>query len=334
MGDVALAAPVIRAVDTPDCRMLILTRAPYAAFFSGLKNAEVFKADFSDRHKGLCGIVRLVRDINREYRIRHVIDLHSVIRTWIICLIYRLMGVKANRIDKGRNDKKKFIRDKRGPVLPHTTSRYADVFVRAGYKVDRPVIPSFDIAGEPMKEALGIIERYAPAGSLLIGIAPFAMHETKSWGSQGIKKLMQMINSGYNVFFFLFGGMNEINELNSLASGFNNFHIIAGKYGLQTELSIISRLRVMISMDSANMHLAALSGISTVSIWGGTHPATGFSPVGGQQHIIIQTPDHELDCRPCTIYGKGECIRKDIKYKCLRSITPETVFERMRYLLD
>jgi ADP-heptose:LPS heptosyltransferase len=32
----------------------------------------------------------------------------------------------------------------------------------------------------------------------------------------------------------------------------------------------------MISMDSANMHLASLYGVPVISIWGATHPFAGF----------------------------------------------------------
>ena len=45
---------------------------------------------------------------------------------------------------------------------------------------------------------------------------------------------------------------------------------------LKKELILMSHLDVMISMDSANMHLASLTGIPVVSIWGATHPYAGF----------------------------------------------------------
>jgi ADP-heptose:LPS heptosyltransferase len=51
---------------------------------------------------------------------------------------------------------------------------------------------------------------------------------------------------------------------------------LAGKLSLSDELNMISKLRVMISMDSANMHLASLVGTRVVSVWGATHPYAGF----------------------------------------------------------
>ena len=45
---------------------------------------------------------------------------------------------------------------------------------------------------------------------------------------------------------------------------------------MRTELNLMSHLDVMLSMDSANMHLASLVNIPVVSIWGATHPYAGF----------------------------------------------------------
>ena len=50
----------------------------------------------------------------------------------------------------------------------------------------------------------------------------------------------------------------------------------AGNLTLDEELALMSRLDLMIAMDSSNMHMAALSGTKVISIWGGTDPLTGF----------------------------------------------------------
>jgi len=80
-------------------------------------------------------------------------------------------------------------------------------------------------------------------------------------------------------------------------------------------------------MDSSNMHLAAMLGVETVSIWGATHPRAGFTAWGMPEENQIQIPDTELTCRPCTIYGKGECRRGDLA--CLEWLTPEVVLEKI-----
>src|SRR5690606_4511860 len=88
------------------------------------------------------------------------------------------------------------------------------------------------------------------------------------------------------------------------------------------------RLDVMVAMDSLNMHLAALLGVPVISIWGPTHPFSGFGPYGQGNEAIVQVPVAELECRPCSIFGNKPCFRKDLA--CMNRITPETVHARIR----
>ena len=47
---------------------------------------------------------------------------------------------------------------------------------------------------------------------------------------------------------------------------------------LVMELEIISNLDAMVSMDSANGHIAANYNVPVISIWGLTHPFGGYAP--------------------------------------------------------
>jgi ADP-heptose:LPS heptosyltransferase len=86
----------------------------------------------------------------------------------------------------------------------------------------------------------------------------------------------------------------------------------------------------MIAMDSSNMHMAALTGIKVISIWGGTDSLTGFGAWDQPQDYSIKIPAEELTCRPCTVFGKGECRRGD--FACMNWLTPESVFKKINDL--
>ena len=90
------------------------------------------------------------------------------------------------------------------------------------------------------------------------------------------------------------------------------------------ELALMSRLEVMVSMDSVNMHLASLVGTPVVSVWGATHPSAGFM---GWRQSVENAVQKDLDCRPCSIYGNKPCVRGD--YACLEQISPEDILERI-----
>ena len=94
--------------------------------------------------------------------------------------------------------------------------------------------------------------------------------------------------------------------------------------GLHGELVLMSRLDVMLSMDSANMHLASLVGTKVVSIWGATHPYAGFM---GWNQSIDNAVQVDLPCRPCSIYGNKPCTQGN--YPCMNNILPQQVVEKI-----
>ncbi len=71
---------------------------------------------------------------------------------------------------------------------------------------------------------------------------------------------------------FLFGGGKKEQEIfDSWTAKYPTVSSMIGKLDMQKELNLISYLDVMLSMDSANMHLASLVNTRVVSVWGATH---------------------------------------------------------------
>jgi ADP-heptose:LPS heptosyltransferase len=85
---------------------------------------------------------------------------------------------------------------------------------------------------------------------------------------------------------------------------------------------------VMLSMDSANMHLASLVDTPVVSVWGATHPYAGFYGYNQKPENAVQI---DLDCRPCSIFGNKMCWRGD--YICLTRISPQMIVEKITSFL-
>ncbi len=152
------------------------------------------------------------------------------------------------------------------------------------------------------------------------------------WGKEKVEKLIELINQEYKSTIVLFGGgKEELEVLDQLAAKFPNCIVSASYFNLEQEISLFPRLKVMVSMDSANMHLAALAGVPTISIWGATHPAFGFVPYGQPAENIIQY-EGDLPCRPCSVFGNKKCIYGDVR--CMGYIPADTVFERVRQILS
>jgi len=331
LGDAALTTPVLKGMREryPDVEVVILTRENYRPLFSGIPGLQIFCPDLEYRHKGLAGLFRLFRDLRKDGNIDHVIDLHDVLRSKILRIMFRVAGVGSSVVDKGRREKKAVIRGTRKVQLKHTVERYRDVFVKAGFAFDVPDGPSI----VPTAEAVTAMRLKAGiSGGLNIGVAPCARHALKMWPPENMITLLNMIREKYKVKFWLFGGFDEIGQLEEISASVADSVVVAGRYSLEEELALISTLGIMIAMDSSNMHLAALSGIKVISLWGGTDPLNGFGAWMQPGEYSVRIPTETLTCRPCTVYGKGECKRGD--FACMIWLKPAIVFEKIDAVLS
>jgi ADP-heptose:LPS heptosyltransferase len=331
MGDAALTTPVLRAVmlQYPDIELVMVTRPAFKPFFYSIKGLTLFLIDLRSRHKGLAGLIRLFRDISKTGRFDALIDLHDVLRSKVLRLFFRLQGVPSFVIEKGRGEKRSVITGKIRRKLKHSVERYRETFARAGFPVSLAEGPWIIPNHVALKNIASI------AGSendVKIGVAPYAKHKLKMWPEEYMIRLLGMISEKYRVRFFLFGGNDESEKLAILQSVIKDAVNTAGTLTLDEELALMSRLDLMIAMDSSNMHMAALSGTKVISLWGGTDPLTGFGAWMQPDDHFIRIPVDDLACRPCTIFGKGECARGD--FACMNWLTPEIVFRKIEKIVS
>jgi ADP-heptose:LPS heptosyltransferase len=325
MGDVAMTIPVISSFATqyPDCQITVLTRKSFLPLFFNLpSNVKFIGVDFKDEYKGISGILKLARRLEAE-KFDYVVDLHSVLRTILIRLYLGLFGAKSASIDKGRREKKLLTRRYNKDLKPLKSSfdRYSDVFQRLGFTFDYTFTSIF--SNNHLKDITFLTDQWEVKGTnQWVGIAPFAKHEGKILPLMHTEKLIEYLSNKHHLKILLFGGGSSEKQITEKwQTQFKNTFSLTGKFNLEQELLIISNLDLMVSMDSANMHLASLVNVPVVSIWGATHPYAGFLGWKQSENNIIQS---DIQCRPCSVYGQKVCYRGD--YACmnnldLRSIT-------------
>lgn len=327
MGDVVLTVPVIQNLLKiyPDIQITILTKPFLNPFFEGVPNLSIFPIDLKGTHKGAWGLYTLVRELTVKQKYDCVIDLHDVIRSRVISTFFRAKGVPIYRIDKGRKEKRAFIKGNRSKILPHTTKRYQEVFYRAGF-----VFPLEKVLLPELKEAGRVKEIVSKFSIINIGIAPFAAHKSKEWGLSKIHRLIKNINKHYEVHFYLFGGgVKEVGKLNALANNYTNVTNLAGLFSLREEMQLLRNLSVLIGMDSGNMHIASLVGIPVISIWGGTHPGLGFKALYQPDKNSIQLSlENQKGCK-FSVYGTSKPQLKESPYFCIQKIKVKSVIDRL-----
>ena len=114
--------------------------------------------------------------------------------------------------------------------------------------------------------------------------------------------LIGSISKKYTILLFG-GGENEVKQLKTISEENENVFSLAGGASLTCQLDFISNLDLMISMDSANGHIAALLGIKVLTIWGVTHPYAGFGPYGQPDQNNILVDRSQYPKIPTSIYG-------------------------------
>ena len=303
LGDVAMTIPVLRAFSAayPNVRISFLSKPFLKPMFSELPNIQFIAADVKGEHRGIWGLFKLFFQL-KAMNLDAVLDVHNVLRSIFLRNLFRCSFVKVATIDKGRKEKRALTRPKNKIFrqLKSTHERYSDVFRKLGYSFDL----SHPVFTEKKKLTPNIIKHTGEKETQWIGIAPFAQYNSKMYPLEKMKTVIKELARNQDIRIFLFGGgAKEVEVLTAISNQNEHTVCMAGKLGLDEELLLISHLDVMLSMDSGNGHFAAMYGVPTITIWGVTHPYTGFAPFQQPDNHAL-TPDlTRFPLIPCSIYG-------------------------------
>ena len=335
LGDVAMLAPVVReaAEQNKDCEFTVLSKVACGALFEGLaENVKFIGADVKGEYKGLSGLLRLFKELHAQH-FDCVVDMHDVLRTKVLRKLFRLHGYEVYKINKHRELRRLITAEgdkKQLRQLPTAFENYQSALRECGLNGNVNGNHRFASVNYQLSSELCSPEHPRSARTvnspLKIGIAPFAAHQGKIYPLEKMEEVIVNVNVPVPVQIFLFGrGDEELAIMRRWAEKYDNVRLAADEcHGLKEELELMKKLDVMVSMDSANMHLASLVGTRVVSIWGATHPYAGFLGWGQKMDDCVQRDD--LKCRPCSIYGNKPCMRGDMA--CMQ-IDPKEVVERI-----
>jgi ADP-heptose:LPS heptosyltransferase len=330
MGDVAMTVPVLRAFVNlyPNVKITMISRPFFKPFFDGIPNVTFFAFDEKGKHKGFLGLLRLFSDL-KKLNINAFADLHNVLRSKVIRTLFVFNGKKTASVDKGRAEKTALTRSENKIFRQLSTmfERHAKVFQELGFSLDllNPIFPEKAVLDLEIKNLIG--ENY----SKLIGIAPFAQYDSKVYPPDLMQEVINQLalNSEYKMLLFG-GGKKEIEILNSFSKNKNDIIVVAGKLTFKQELQLISNLDIMLSMDSGNAHIAAMLGIQVITLWGATHPFSGFLSFNQPQENAMVSDRNQFPLLPTSVYGNKIV---DGYQDAMRSISVESVVEKVNSIL-
>ena len=321
LGNVAMTIPVLYPLckANPDTRFVMLTkRWPASMFHDRPANLKVVDFDVKENHSGLFGLLKLASRLHKLYDIDAVADLHNVSGTWIIDAWMKSHGIQVARLDREEPKRRALVNHKTDEPVTPIHERYRRVFRELGFETPDNFTRLYEGRDWPTSPIVPKKEE----GQRWIAVSPFSSHRQKAYPLEQMEKVIDELCKRENYHIFLMGGGKaEKVALRPIARKYKNVTSMAEmKHQFIDEYALLSQCDVMLTMESANMHLASLVDLQAITVWGPTSPACGY--LGYNQ---MEEDDIHLDmpCRPCSITGDKPCKFGD--FRCLKDIPPERI---------
>lgn len=159
-------------------------------------------------------------------------------------------------------------------------------------------------------------------GDGFIAMAPGSIWGTKRW--PGFPELAKLLPGRIVVI----GGPADREAAQALVDAApDRVADASGAVPLRVSAAILERAAVLVTNDSAPLHLASATNTPTVAIFGPTVPAFGFGPRASRAAIV----ERELVCRPCSSHGPAKCPLGH--HRCMREIPAGTVRDALNELI-
>lgn len=348
IGDVALLVPAFKKALAlnPGLKITFVSKPFFEPLFKGIDGLRFIGINLN-QYAGISGLFRLSATLLQENKEGIFLDLHDSLRTRVMRSIWQFRGRRVFVLHKARHEKAMLTRRRARQLRPlkHAADRYLDVFKAAGL-INEPVETALPVLADSGRinwlggQLASDLPPYPQHGrkEFQFGYAPFAGFELKELPPERKLELLKLLLKTYPLAtVILFGGKENYTELQLLsnstgADDFSSRVTLAADMvrSFEEELKLIQQLDLMLSMDSGNLHLAAISGVKVVGIYGTTHPYLGFSPYGQEESGTVGLAG--LECRPCTVYGKGKCYRGD--FACMVNLPLQKVVDKITFKLE
>lgn len=335
-GDVILSTPVIGNLRRfyPAARITILTtpRAEPLVKYHPLV-AETIVYDKRGSQSGLREFWQLSR-LLRAKRFDKVFSLHKSLRT---AALLRLAGIPERY---GFSESAgAFLYTKVCPsqdIKEHAVLRNLAIFRNLGLlPEDLSGLDTAPHIGLP-PDALSAADRILKdeSGRPVVGIAPGSVWAMKRWTAEGYAMIaVELAKEGYRIA--ILGGREDASSADLICSrleekvpGVKPINL-AGKLGIIVSAAVVSRLRMLLTNDSAPLHMASAFRIPTVAVFCATVPEFGFGP----WHTVsecVGVPN--LACRPCHRHGPNVCPTGT--QACQLQLTPAAVMAAAQRVLE
>lgn len=319
IGDAVLTLYVAQHIKNfnPDCRLtFVSTPAASGIVRCAASIDEVLAMDKRKANAGLSGIKAFAAKL-REREIDCAIAPHRSLRTTLTAKTSGAkytVGFDANAAS--------FLYSKRVKYRFHLHEIFRNMSLLEAFDdcdvlSEKPHVElRFD--SEEEKAIESALQKYDLQGKRFVAIAPGSVWETKRWTKAGyVEAARRFIADGYEVALTGSSAEKELCDSIATESGAVSF---AGETNLPQTLILYQKAELVLTNDSAPVHLAGLVECPVIAVFGATSQIFGFAPTGENASIV---ENGSLECRPCAIHGGRRCPKGD--FECMKSVGADEV---------
>jgi len=315
LGDLVLLSALVEgiALSFPGHALHLATKEQYRELYEG--NPHIERIHVLPAGAGFRELLRIRQRLAAE-RFEIIIDAHNVIRSGF--LYHSLPAARKARLGKEHVRKLSLIRAGKD-LFGETVSmkeRYLSLLASLG--ADIPDVstrlyptPAAESAAEAFFEENGL------TGRTVVALAPGARWETKRWPVEGFSEIARAVSSPERGVLVI-GGSEETGICRTVSSA-DGAVDACGRLSIMETAAALGKASVLVTNDSAPLHIAEAAGTPVIALFGPTVRQFGYYPLL-ERSITL---DRDLACRPCSRNGSRTCRLES--RDCLDAIAPAEV---------
>ena len=316
LGDVVLTIPLLEVLAARHGPVDVVT-TPVAATLIETHPAvrRVVRYDKKGKDRGILRFLALAAELRRQRYARAYLP-HQSWRSAVLALLSR----SPERIGFAESPAGVTYTERRPrPKIGHESVRLLHLVE------DAPTLRPFRLAlteGDRGRAAEWLSKAGVP--SRFVAVAPGSIWGTKRW------PYFAELAAQLKLPVVAIGGTDDATLCGAVeAAAPGRAFSSAGALSLRESAALIERAAVLVTNDSAPLHLATGVGTPIVAVFGPTIPGFGFGPTGAGD-AIVEHP--AMPCRPCSSHGPQVCPLGH--HRCMRELGPEQVVDAVQRSLS
>ncbi len=337
IGDVVQALPTVKALRGrfPHAHITFIVTPRVREVVEGLPFVdEVRYFDVFGAHGGISGVVRFARELRAQHYDMWI-ELEHYYRFTTILGYLSGAPVRVGFSIPGQVRRFLFTITAPYPTQKHELESFLSIARVLGACVEgaSPVpIPASEDDARVAREWLAGAGAALPAAQRERGIV--ILHTTTSpiavsrrWSADRWIELADRIAERYGLTAVFTGAPDEAADLRALASRTAQPSLVsAGALTLRQFSVLAGQARLMVSVDTGPLHVAAATGVPIVALFGPGDPRK-WRPYGPGNAVVRAG----LACSPCSTHYTGRISRKTCD-DCMRAISVEDVLHAIESL--